>query len=175
MIKEKWRDIPNYEGLYQASDLGRIKSLDRIDSLGRKVKGKIIKTTKDKDGYLYFTLCKNGIKKQARVHRVVLLSFVDMPKNKEQVNHINEIKDDNRLCNLEWCDAVYNNNYNDKQKNYRKPVIGINLKSGFICNFSSALEVKKKLNIDRASVVRCCQNKYKQSKGYKWIYEREVI
>lgn len=174
-MEEIWRDIPGYEGLYKVSNLGQVKSLEREDSLGRRIKSKILKTTKDKDGYLHLTLCKNGNKKQFRVHRAVLLAFKPMPLNKTQVNHKNELKDDNRLENLEWCDSAYNNNYNDKQKNYRKPVIGINIKNGFIHSYTSALEAKKKTGIDRAGIVKCCKGYSKTAKGYKWFYEKEII
>ena len=98
---EEWRAIEGYEGLYEVSNLGRVRSLDRtIDD--RRYKGRILKGCESLDGYLKIGLHKDGTIKTTKVHRLVALAFVPNPDSKETVNHINENKHDNRACNLEW-------------------------------------------------------------------------
>ena len=111
MNKEIWRDVKGYEGLYQVSDQGRAKSLERKDRFGRTVKERILKPAVTQDGYLKVTLWAGGKPKTLRVHRLVCEAFYDNPDNKSDVNHINEDKTDNRACNLEWCTRRENNNH----------------------------------------------------------------
>lgn len=97
---EEWQDIPEYEGLYQASNLGRIRSCPRLDSLGRKV-GRVLKQIQKPNGYFTVTLHKNNNQKSEYVHRIVALVFLGEPGNFE-VNHINSDKSDNGPSNLEY-------------------------------------------------------------------------
>jgi len=95
MGKEKWKDTRGYEGLYKISDLGRIKSISDRDC--------ILKPFVDSLGYMAINLKKDGKRKTERIHRLVAMSFIPNPKGKREVNHINGIKSDSRLKNLEWC------------------------------------------------------------------------
>lgn len=104
--KEIWKDIPGYEGRYQVSNLGRVKSLRRKDSLGRIVKGKIRAFKYCKNGYHTMTLDGANKRKTEKVHRLVLLAFKGY--STLEVNHINGIKTDNRLENLEYCNHSLN-------------------------------------------------------------------
>ena len=109
---ETWKDIAGYEGFYQVSNSGRVKSLDRyMDRLDGK-RGyrisKILKPQYNWKGYKSVTLKKNGTYKPMFAHRLVALHFIPNTENKPQVNHINGIKDDNRVENLEWCTAKEN-------------------------------------------------------------------
>ena len=121
-MEEIWKNIIEYEGYYQISNLGRVKSLERTISFGdrkRRVSEKILKTKVDKDGYLRCTLCKNGKCIGYFVHRVVMYSFEGY--SNKQVNHINGIKDDNRIGNLEYCTGMKNiNHQHTKLKNKKK-------------------------------------------------------
>lgn len=104
---EKWKDIFGYDGMYQVSDLGRVRSL-------KFRKTRVMKGTKDKGGYLKVFLSKNGKRHNICVHRLVAYAFIpNSDKTKNEVNHIDECKQNNRVSNLEWCDRKYNMNYND--------------------------------------------------------------
>jgi len=99
---EKWKDIPNYENSYQVSDLGNIRSIDRISFDGRKIKGRSIKTSINQFGYVKFNVSTKDGQKQLRVHRCVLEAFNPI-QEKLIVNHIDGNKVNNKLENLEWC------------------------------------------------------------------------
>lgn len=110
---EEWKDIVGYEGLYQVSDLGNIKSLDRwIYGRGRKKKqlrhGCVMKFKTDKYGYFTLQLIKENIRKHITVHRLVAIAFILNPENKPQINHIDCDKKNNAVHNLEWNTAKEN-------------------------------------------------------------------
>jgi len=101
---EEWRDIKGFEGFYQASNLGRIKGLDRIVSQGIRVNGRIMKPRISRAGYPMIGLRKNGLHKSIEVHTLIAKAFIEKHQSKKKliVNHKNGIKIDNRLGNLEW-------------------------------------------------------------------------
>ena len=105
-MKEEWRDIKDYEGLYQISNLGRVKSLN----YNRTKKEKILKP-RNSQGYLHVTLVKNSKCKGFTVHRLVAMHFIENPNNYPEVNHKDENKQNNKVENLEWCTDKYNKNY----------------------------------------------------------------
>lgn len=98
---ERWKDIPGYENFYQVSDKGRIRGLDRVDSIGRNIKGKIISSSTDSYGYSVLHLYKDGKYKHFKVHRLVMIAFVG--HSILQVNHKDGNKRNNMLSNLEYC------------------------------------------------------------------------
>lgn len=113
--KEVWKDVPGYKGYYQASNLGRIKSLGRFVSgrngHPRQLKTTILKPRKGKRGYEIIALSKNSTRKMVPVHRIVLMSFKKNPLNKRCVNHKDGNKLNNRLNNLEWATDLENMNH----------------------------------------------------------------
>lgn len=114
IAQEKWKDIFGYDGMYQVSDLGRVRS----KKYGR---WKMLKPRKTNCGYLRVMLCKDGNLKNYMVHRLVAQAFIENDNIfNDQVNHINEDKTDNRAVNLEWCDCRYNNTYNNIRRRCRE-------------------------------------------------------
>jgi len=168
---EIWKDIPEYEGFYQASNLGRIKSLYRIierSKTGRlPVKEKILKST-NLLGYRLVVLLKNKTRKSKRVHVMVANAFIPNPKNKPFVNHINGIKHDNRVENLEWCTPKENNfHYVNILGNYNKriQVIARKLSDEDVLEirkngkkFDSVINISKKYGICLSAVYRILNN-----------------
>lgn len=113
LMNEKWRDIAGYDGMYQVSDLGRVRSL-------KFGKVRVLRPGKNGDGYLNVSLFKDKKHKTITVHRLVANTFIpNKDESKNQVNHKDENKQNNRADNLEWCTVSYNNSYNRLQ--YRRP------------------------------------------------------
>lgn len=122
--RERWRKVRDYEDLYVVSSCGRVRSLDRIMFNGGIWKGRIMSQSNDKDGYKQLKLCKEGIRKDFKVHRLVAKAFIPNPNNLPQVNHIDEVKSNNHADNLEWCTNEYNSNYGTRNKRISKAHLG---------------------------------------------------
>lgn len=105
---EKWLPLMGYEGLYEVSNMGRIKSLGRTSINGKDIQEKILKGRLTRYGYLIAYAYKDGVRKNIVIHRAVGVAFVINPNNYLEINHINGIKEDNRSENLEWCTRSYN-------------------------------------------------------------------
>jgi hypothetical protein len=125
---EQWEDIPNYEGSYQISDLGRVKSLQRIVFTLNKnctYKPIIIKSFLTKRGYFEVRLCANNISKAKKVHRLLAESFIPNPNEKPQVNHIDGNKLNNNILNLEWVNNRENSCHRVKNSNLTSKFVGV--------------------------------------------------
>ena len=129
-MMEEWRAVPGYEGLYEVSNTGNVKSL---------IKNKIIKGFINRSGYRLVGLSKNGIRKKITIHRLVAQVFIENPDNLPEVNHKDEDKTNNNVDNLEWCDRKYNNNYGTVNIRRRETLI----KNGY-CTSLSREEYNKK-------------------------------
>ncbi len=143
-MQEQWKDINGFEGKYQISNFGRVKSLDRkvlqfngIYDSYRLYKGKILKKFTSNRGYEKVILYDKKGKKTVNVHRIVAEAFIPNPKNLPQVNHIDENKRNNCISNLEWCDSKYNINYGSRNQKTSKA----------LKNVAKSEEHKKKLSI----------------------------
>lgn len=119
MAKEIWKDIEGYEGLYKVSNLGNVKSADRIVKHSGKhtriQKGRILKNLLNAHGYLEVGLYSiDGKASKQRVHRLVAAAFISNINNKAEVNHIDEVKTNNHVDNLEWCTRIENERHGTK-------------------------------------------------------------
>ena len=169
-MQEIWKDVKGYEGLYQVSNTGKVKSLKRHI---------ILKPSLNPKGYLHIVLYKNAKSKAGIIHRLVAEAFIPNLENKPQVNHINGIKTDNNADNLEWCTNGENQkhafalglqtNIGNNNPKVRK-INQYDLQGNFIKCWNSIYDIEHTLNFSRSSIWRCCTHKYKQSHGYIWRY-----
>jgi hypothetical protein len=184
---EIWKDIVGYEGLYQVSDMGRVRSLDRIvngNGGSQLKKGKTLKQDVNMNGYSLVRLCKYGVAIGVSVHRLVALAFLPNDNTSLQVNHKDEVKANNNLDNLEWCTASYNTNYgsrNDivarKLTNHPlkcKRVLQFDINMNLIKEYESTRECERQ-GFHQSSVQRCCVGKQKTHIGYLWKYKEVGI
>ena len=172
--QEIWKDVPGYEGLYQVSSVGRIMR----DGRTRKLKS-------DHMGYLVVALCKKGIEKDWKVHRLVALAFLQNPEQKRVVNHIDGDKQNNRVENLEWVTHSENMRhayttglrlvtekqralYKEGRPELSKPVFCT--KDGITHSFESARAAARFVCGSVSAIVQCCKGRRKSHKGYKWGY-----
>lgn len=174
-MKEIWKDVKEYEGLYKVSNLGNIKALKKIQVFpngGIVIREeKLLKPNKVKNGYLNVRLY-NGEQKGYGIHRLVARAFIPNPNNLSQINHINGNKNDNRVENLEWCNASYNQNHALKTglKKVHK-VKQYDLKGNYIKTWNSTGEITNYYNVSHVSIIDCCNGKSKKAHNYMWQYE----
>ena len=200
-MKEIWKDIKGYEGIYQVSSEGRVRSLDRVEDRGRNIKGKILKPSINPYGYCVVGLFKNGTQKKNMVHRLVAEAFIPNPDNKPEIDHINTIKTDNNVflnedgsinyekTNLRWTTRKENiNNPLTKtkmrinvckpskgkygKKHHRsKPIIQYDKEGNFIKEWDCANDVERVLGISNKHIGSVCLGKRKSCGGYIWKYK----
>ncbi len=167
IIFEEWRPVVNYEGLYEVSNFGRIKSLSRFmnNKHGGKslLKERIIRPAISQKGYLCVALSKDCKMKSFTVHRLVAEAFIPNPNNLLQINHRNEIKTDNSVWNLEWCDNEYNCNYGKHNEKLSISVDVFTTDGVFIETWKGGLRnLAKKYNISSHSQIFNCLYPRKQ-------------
>lgn len=174
---EEWRDVKGYEGRYQVSNTGKVKSLERTVWNGKvyyKIPERILKPQMHRNGYLHVGLYKEGKMKNYFVQQLVATAFCENPHNYKEVNHISEDKTDNSAKNLEWVSHKYNCSYGTRNKRaaekLSKPVYGINKVSGLIVEFPSAMEASRQLGIYQGNITLCCNGKRKSTGGFYWHY-----
>lgn len=178
---EEWRDIEGYEGLYQVSNLGRVKSLERIDSNNHRRKEIIRRPMIDKregKGYYRIGLTKNKKQKNIPLNCLVYKTFVgEIPKG-IQVNHINERKEDNSVENLNLMTPKENTNWGtgiqrraekQRNKNKSKAVLQYDLQGNFIKEWPSMAEIQRQLNFPKTHISDCCRGGYFDKRRNKWV------
>ena len=181
---EVWKDILGYEGFYKVSNKGNIYSVERRDTLGRKIGGRTLRPTSDTHGYHQIGLCKNGIEKKELIHKLVAQAFIPNQNNYLEINHKDENKTNNHVENLEWCTREHNNNYGTRNERLSKKVRAVNVETGEVITFNSTQEAGCK-GYNQGHVSRACRGVYKTNtgkltgdgrtyKGYRWSYEEVV-
>ena len=196
-MKEEWRDIPGYEGLYKVSNTGKILSLDYAH---RGYAQELVPKVNNK-GYLWVQLKHNNQRKDCLIHRLVAEAFIDNPNGFPLINHKDENKKNNNSWNLEWCTRKYNANYSldrhperrleisklskmerSKRGPYRKrktakptkytqPVVQKDMNGNVIREFENIAAITREIGYCNSSILGCCNHSRKTAYGYKWEFE----
>ena len=175
MKKEIWKPVAGYEGRYEVSNFGRVKSLNYM----RTGKEKILRLQNGAHNYQIVCLTKDGKERMHYIHRLVAEAFIPNPENLPQINHIDENRFNNCVENLEWCTVKYNINYGERtEKVVKKTTNGkkakivrqFSLEGDFVQDWPSLAELERQTGFHRGNVGKCCQCKYKSAYGFKWEY-----
>ena len=176
-MKEVWKPIPGYEGIYKISSIGRVKSLPRSASSKVSVKAeRILSSVDDGKGYRAIKLCKNGKIKRFFIHRLVAMAFIPNPESLPYINHKDENPSNNFVDNLEWCTQKYNANYGNARNKHRKAIgrpiccydINGNLVKEFECYIDAVRYGHKRRHIEE-----CISGKKLTHHGLYWSNKGE--
>lgn len=195
---ERWKDVDGYEGIYQVSSEGRVKSINHKNHRGNMIYGQILKLKHEANGYLRVNLVKDGHAKQHSVHRLVAKAFIPNPQNLPTVNHKDEDKTNNAVFNLEWLSVEDNIRYGTGVKRSRqnrdmkkmgekisitkrakgqtRPIIQYDLNMNEVARYDSIQEAARANNIWRTGISIALHHSYgcKTYKGYIWKYKEAV-
>lgn len=179
---EIWKHVKGYEGLYEVSNKGRVKSNIKFHGVLNRIMNPGLSS-----GYFTLTLYKNKTRKTKRVHRLVAENFIDNQKNKREVNHIDGNKLNNNVNNLEWCTSSENTIHSFKiglqkppkpmlgkfGKNHHrsKTVLQLTLDGVFVSEYGSQKEASRKTKIHQGDISECCNMKYNMAGGYIWRFK----
>lgn len=190
-MEEIWKEIKGWEGYYEISNFGNVRSLSRSvmrNGMHLSIPGKALKPYITTAGYEQVNFCKNSIKRPRAVHRLVAGAFIPNPNNKPQVNHIDGIKKNNNDSNLEWATSSENNSHSvHVLNNYsylkaaavasiklRKPIIGTHSKTGEKLYFASQKEAGVFFNHGTSTIWRALYGKLKTAYNYKWEFQSSI-
>lgn len=182
MIKECWKPVVGFEGLYEVSSKGRVRSIER-----RGTKGKILKPAIHRKGYYQYALTKDSVIKWYKAHRLVAIAFIPNPHNLPCVNHKDEDKTNNFVwvnedgtvnlekSNLEWCDYHYNNTYGTRieriNKKMVKPILQYDLNGNLIKEWEGNRTLCREMGYNSGFISTAC-NKDKIAYGYRWKHKK---
>ena len=183
-MEEIWEDIKGYEGLYQISNLGNIKSNYIWTGRMYIYKPHLIKPTIAKNGYYRVSLCKEGKTKYRNLHKLIAETFISNPEGYKYINHIDGDKLNNNLKNLEWCTQSHNTKeafriglhkkYFGADNKRSKKIIQYDLHGNFIKEWDYMTKITEELGFDYTNISKCCSGVYKKSHGYIWKYKDGV-
>lgn len=175
--EEIWKDIKGWEGLYQVSNLGRVRSLPK----GGHKETITMNCGHDSCGYFQAKLSAKGVQKSYKVHRLVALAFIPNPKKYKEINHKDENKENNEVTNLEWCDRSYNLNYGSYPSNMRLKMTNRKDKSKHVCQYTkdgkyirdwvSSKEVERQCGYNRSNICACCRGTRRYAYGFVWKFK----
>lgn len=184
MPNEIWKPINGYEGLYEVSNFGRMKSFQNGNE-------RILRGHRDKNGYIVIRLPEDGVFKYRLLHRIIAQTFIPNPEDKPFVDHINTIPSDNRVENLRWATEKENSNnpitrlkYSFQQDKifqlkqrmampHRKPVDMLSLNGEYIKTFDSVAHAAESVGSFCSAIRRCCNGKQHTAVSYKWRYSTQ--
>lgn len=183
MKNEVWKDVPNYEGIYKASNFGRIKMVKRTltDSLGKKInKKEHILKPRTGNRYYMIALYKNGKREDLLLHRVIAQTFIPNPENKPFVNHKDENCFNNCSDNLMWCTQKENMNWGtinermSKNSKSKRKVNQYDMDGNFIKQWDCMTDFYKSKGLKlKTGIIECCKGRRQSHMGYKWKYADE--
>lgn len=162
------KQIPDYPNYY-IDENGNILNIKR---------NRYIKLQTQKDGYVCASLCKNGVIKRCRVHRLVAQAYIPNPNNYPCINHKDENKSNNNVNNLEWCTYAYNNSYGNSQPTIKAiearkiPVIQMGLNGEIIAEYESSCDAMRKTGFNQTNISSCCVGKIHTAYGYIWKHKQ---
>lgn len=171
-----WRDIPGYEGIYQASTEGKVKSLN-YKNTGKEGE---LKASLESSGYLHLVLSKDGVNKTFRVHRIIALTFLEPIPGKNHIDHIDGNRLNNSVSNLRWVSQKENNNFEPykkcnseshiNNKKLSKTVLQLSLDGTIMAEYESISEAARQRGIYHANISACCRGKLKTAGHYIWKF-----
>jgi hypothetical protein len=187
-VSEVWVPVPGYQG-YEVSALGEVRSLPRLaggkNGSVRQIRGHVLAPSRHRSGYLYVKLYGAQGPAMLRVHRLVAVAFLGEPASPDMhVNHLNGVKDDNRLCNLEWATCSENalhafrvlkrtgghTGLRGSKSPFSRPVERVDPLTGEVKRYASSVEAYREDGFHHGSVRMCCSGKYRQYRGFMWRY-----
>jgi len=173
IIEEVWKDIPNFEGRYMVSNLGRIKSM----KYRHHNKEEILKQESNQNYKRVCLYTKDGKRHHFGVHRLVAMAFLPNPNNYNEINHKDENPSNNCIDNLEWCEHTYNINYGTRTQKARlgiiKPIEQYDKNNNFIKKYNSITEIEKEFNFNRSNIIACAKGRISTAYGFKWKYANQ--
>ena len=172
---EEWKDIQGYEGKYQVSNHGRVKSLARYrknNGNSQSFQGeRILKQSVNNKGYCIVELCRDSKRKRHSVHRLVADAFIENNENREQVNHKDENKQNNHVENLEWCTCKENINHgshNERMAKTKGTHVICSDETGTEIEFYSLAEAERQTGVSQGNISRCLNGKRSSAGGFYW-------
>lgn len=174
--EEVWKDVPGYDGLYQVSNKGQVKSMYFHAQKGKgnnlKDNPKILIPSVDSYGYKIVSLCNGDTKKTVTVHKLVAAAFIPNPDNLPCINHMDENKQNNCVENLEWCTVEYNNSYGTKgertAQTLKKKVYQYDQEMNLIAVYDGAIDAEKETGVSRSNICICIKGRTKTAGGFIW-------